>query len=228
MCSSINYKAIQGIILAGPIAELNPDVIRQHFPPHIIRLMVDQLQEQFCPSKTFKRKRAERVGQKVRHVLLVKDNGDVMEGLVLLNKQEYVDLIQATENAMEKLGVKKPGQEDMAAESDDDHGVLLTQGEHEAFMEKLSAVGYRLGELNQNQVVRVQTSLTYSSGRRERVTFGAYQGPAGLLIAHDQFSKFFINSWSGYSMAKSINETSTSLMDSNQLHNPKFCLGTAA
>jgi hypothetical protein len=50
MASGINYKALGGIILVGHFAELDMNAISQYFPPHILSLMIDQLQSLFRPN----------------------------------------------------------------------------------------------------------------------------------------------------------------------------------
>ncbi|POW02225.1 hypothetical protein PSHT_12214 [Puccinia striiformis] len=51
MSSLINFKAIQGIIVVGPLAELNNKQIIQCFTPDVVQLMIDHLPENFCPSE---------------------------------------------------------------------------------------------------------------------------------------------------------------------------------
>ncbi|KAH9448433.1 hypothetical protein Pst134EA_027743 [Puccinia striiformis f. sp. tritici] len=73
---------------------------------------------------------------------------------------------------MDRLCVKKPEtKEDATAHFDKDQGVTLTQGN--AFIRRLSALGYRFGKLNQGEVIQVQTSCV-SRDRDQEIT----QGPS--------------------------------------------------
>ncbi|KNE99548.1 hypothetical protein PSTG_07262 [Puccinia striiformis f. sp. tritici PST-78] len=74
MSSLINFKAIQGIIVVGPLAELNNEQIIQCFTPDVVQLMIDHLPENFCPSEGCPKLVVEN-DPETCHALYIKDNG---------------------------------------------------------------------------------------------------------------------------------------------------------
>ncbi|KAI7934578.1 hypothetical protein MJO28_016895 [Puccinia striiformis f. sp. tritici] len=74
MSSLINFKAIQGIIVVGPLAELNNKQIIQCFTPDVVQLMIDHLPENFCPSEGCPKLVVEN-DPETCHALYIKDNG---------------------------------------------------------------------------------------------------------------------------------------------------------
>ncbi|KAI9611762.1 hypothetical protein KEM48_004426 [Puccinia striiformis f. sp. tritici PST-130] len=74
MSSLINFKAIQGIIVVGPLAELNNEQIIQCFTPDVVQLMIDHLPENFCPSEGCPKLVVEN-DPETCHALYIKDHG---------------------------------------------------------------------------------------------------------------------------------------------------------
>ncbi|POV95172.1 hypothetical protein PSHT_15811 [Puccinia striiformis] len=163
---SINFKATRGIIIVGHMAELDHDQIAQHFTPHV-------------------------------------DNGRVMDALFSITKNEKKHLMETIYQTMKMLDVEVPGlrkcirllKKKITETSNNDEGLPLTQGEHDAFIKKLMARFDCEMPLYQSLSICVRIPMVSTRGDCVWIGFNAHQGPSGLMVAEDHSSKFYMNFW---------------------------------
>ncbi|KNF04492.1 hypothetical protein PSTG_02402 [Puccinia striiformis f. sp. tritici PST-78] len=79
--------------------------------------------------------------------------------------------------------------------SNNDEGLPLTQGEHDAFIKKLMARFDCEMPLYQSLSICVRIPMVSTRGDRVWIGFNAHQGPSGLMVAEDHSSKFYMNFW---------------------------------
>ncbi|POW02235.1 hypothetical protein PSHT_12204 [Puccinia striiformis] len=229
---SINFKAIRGIIIVGPMAELDHNQIAQHFTPDVVSLLIDHLPEKFLPPKESTHTTIGNI-RETCHTLYITDNGRVMDALFSMTKNEKRHLMETIYQTMKMLDVEIPGlrkctlsnrvqksfnifnvtdwhtdcckhslhlgvrllEKKVTETSNDDDGLPLTQGEHDAFIKKLMASFDCEMPLHQSLSICVRIPMVSTCGDRVWIKFNAHQGPSGLMVAEDHSSKFYMNFW---------------------------------
>ncbi|KAI9627082.1 hypothetical protein H4Q26_017554 [Puccinia striiformis f. sp. tritici PST-130] len=202
---SINFKATRGIIIVGHMAELDHDQIAQHFTPHVVSLLIDHLPEKFLPPEESTHTTIGNI-RETCHVLYIQDNGRVMDALFSITKNEKKHLMETIYQTMKMLDVEVPGlrkcmpsnritQEKDHRNVNNDEGLPLTQGEHDAFIKKLMARFDCEMPLYQSLSICVRIPMVSTRGDRVWIGFNAHQGPSGLMVAEDHSSKFYMNFW---------------------------------
>ncbi|POV98304.1 hypothetical protein PSHT_14101 [Puccinia striiformis] len=178
---SINFKATRGIIIVGHMAELDHDQIAQHFTPHVVSLLIDHLPEKFLPPEESTHTTIGNI-RETCHVLYIQDNGRVMDALFSITKNEKKHLMETIYQTMKMLDVEVPGlrkcirllKKKITETSNNDEGLPLTQGEHDAFIKKINGT-FRLRDAIISEPVHMR--------------------PSGLMVAEDHSSKFYMNFW---------------------------------
>ncbi|POV98645.1 hypothetical protein PSTT_14326 [Puccinia striiformis] len=199
---SINFKATRGIIIVGHMAELDHDQIAQHFTPHVVSLLIDHLPEKFLPPEESTHTTIGNI-RETCHVLYIQDNGRVMDALFSITKNEKKHLMETIYQTMKMLDVEVPGlrkcirllKKKITETSNNDEGLPLTQGEHDAFIKKLMARFDCEMPLYQSLSICVRIPMVSTRGDCVWIGFNAHQGPSGLMVAEDHSSKFYMNFW---------------------------------
>ncbi|KAH9458260.1 hypothetical protein Pst134EB_010562 [Puccinia striiformis f. sp. tritici] len=177
---SINFKATRGIIILidrSPTRKIPP-------PEESTHTTIGNIRET-C------------------HVLYIQDNGRVMDALFSITKNEKKHLMETIYQTMKMLDVEVPGlrkcirllKKKITETSNNDEGLPLTQGEHDAFIKKLMARFDCEMPLYQSLSICVRIPMVSTRGDRVWIGFNAHQGPSGLMVAEDHSSKFYMNFW---------------------------------
>ncbi|KAI9626339.1 hypothetical protein H4Q26_017902 [Puccinia striiformis f. sp. tritici PST-130] len=211
---SINFKATRGIIIVGHMAELDHDQIAQHFTPHVVSLLIDHLPEKFLPLKNLPTQLSETSEKPATfftsRIMVccfpqasmftpaemtwnnypsapdgddLPDNEDAGCGGTRIKK------VYAIQSSIRLLKKK------ITETSNNDEGLPLTQGEHDAFIKKLMARFDCEMPLYQSLSICVRIPMVSTRGDCVWIGFNAHQGPSGLMVAEDHSSKFYMNFW---------------------------------
>ncbi|KAI9611769.1 hypothetical protein KEM48_004433 [Puccinia striiformis f. sp. tritici PST-130] len=183
---SINFKAIRGIIIVGPMAELDHNQIAQHFTPDVVSLLIDHLPEKFLPLKNLRTQlsvTSEKPATLFTSRIMAPDGDDLPD-------DEDAGCGDTRIKKCVRLLEKK-----VTETSNDDEGLPLTQGKHDAFIKKLMASFDCEMPLHQSLSICVRIPMVSTCGDRVWIKFNAHQGPSGLMFAEDHSSKFYMNFW---------------------------------